>query len=235
MTVRTGIIAALAAEARVLARDARPGILITAGESLVYMSGIGPERAYAAACATIRAGAAGLVSWGVAGALVPALAPGTVLLPRCVTLHDGDRLAVDTRWRDRLESRMPAHAPGLAEPLAHSAQIVHGHAHKQRLAQAHGAIAVDMESAAVLRAAAEHGLPAIVVRVVADSWDMPIPRAPTAALDRYGRAQPWRMAAALMSAPGDLTALLRLHAAFRAALRRLHQVRDWAGPGLGLE
>ena len=64
-----GVVCALAAEARPLAR--------LAGAS-VSVSGMGGDAAAAAARALIDSGATALLSWGLAGALDPALAAGAL-------------------------------------------------------------------------------------------------------------------------------------------------------------
>ncbi len=56
--------------------------------------------------------------------------------------------------------------------------------------QDHGAVAVDMESAPVLRWAREAGIPALAVRAVADGPADPLPRALVTAVDARGRVRP---------------------------------------------
>src|SRR5262245_62206062 len=70
-----GFIAALARECTSLRRQ-----LPRAGRWHVVQSGPGAARAAAAASRAIDAGAGLLVSWGLAGSLSAAVAPGTVVL-----------------------------------------------------------------------------------------------------------------------------------------------------------
>jgi len=73
-----------------------------------------------------------------------------------------------------------------------------------------GAAAVDLESAAVARAAARHGLPFAVLRAVCDPAGRDLPRAALIALDSQGRIGTLRIAAAILSRPGDIPALIAL-------------------------
>src|SRR5690606_23471211 len=62
---------------------------------MIRVSGPGAERAAAAAEASIAAGAAALVSFGLAGGLAPDAAPGRLMLPHTVLVPDGRRFDVD--------------------------------------------------------------------------------------------------------------------------------------------
>jgi nucleoside phosphorylase len=73
----------MAAEARALgpwARDARVVVAVSGGR---------PDRAEAAARGLVQQGVRALLSWGIAGALDPALAPGALILPDRVVCPDG--------------------------------------------------------------------------------------------------------------------------------------------------
>ena len=89
-----GVVAALAAEARVLgpARPQGEGLAVLADGNLLAISGMGPKAARSAALRLIDAGATSLVSWGLAGGLDPALEAGAVCVPREVIAADGSRL-----------------------------------------------------------------------------------------------------------------------------------------------
>jgi len=78
----TGVVAALEFEARSLG-DPGDG-------SIISISGIGADNAARSARALVAAGAGALLSWGVAGALDPALACGTAVLPGEVLRAHGE-------------------------------------------------------------------------------------------------------------------------------------------------
>jgi adenosylhomocysteine nucleosidase len=95
---------------------------------------------------------------------------------------------------------------------------------KAQLFRTTGAVAVDMESAAVADIAEQNGLPFLAVRVVVDSASDVLPRAVTAAADNEGHLQIWRLIGALALAPNELPSLIRLGQRYRAANRSLASI-----------
>ena len=186
----------------------------------VYQCGIGRERAHDAANAALSAGASALVSWGVAGALVPELSPGTILLPQQVLTRDGEELATDSRWRMEvcraLQPMYAVHGGSLLD----AREVLSTRDAKARVAQASGAIAVDMESAAVGRAAAGAGKPFVVLRVVVDALADTLPRGVERWVDEAGNR---RLIAALEIAfrPACWPGLFKLSRRYRQARRAL--------------
>jgi adenosylhomocysteine nucleosidase len=85
-----------------------------------------------------------------------------------------------------------------------------------------GACAVDLESGAVARVAARHGLPFAVLRAVCDPAGRTLPPAALVALDAGGAIVPLRVALALLRRPNQLPALLALAHDAAAARRALH-------------
>src|SRR5688500_14693672 len=96
----TGIVAALPAEIQCLGveRATLGSVKQLSPAVRVVLSGLGPARAEHAVEGLIKLGAKALVSFGVAGALGPALRPGDLLLPDAV-LYRGTRYAADGGWR----------------------------------------------------------------------------------------------------------------------------------------
>lgn len=167
-------------------------------------------------------GVDGLISFGLAGGLDPALAAGAIVIPAMV-LEDGHGFAADLTLAARFGGVMPmralAGATVLADPDA-----------KRAARAATGAAVIDLESGAVARVAARHGLPFIVLRAVCDPASRALPPLALAALDAGGRIGTGRILASLLRHPGQLPALFALardaaHA--RAALRAAVQT---AGP-----
>jgi adenosylhomocysteine nucleosidase len=95
---------------------------------------------------------------------------------------------------------------------------------KAELFRTTGAVAVDMESAAVAEVAEQHGIPFLAVRVIVDSASDVLPRAVTAAADNEGHLQIWRLIGALALAPNELAPLIRLAQRYRAANRSLASI-----------
>ncbi len=197
-----GIVVGLRAEARLL------GPL----RGVVAIGGGGAAGAARAAAGLEGVGA--LLSVGLAGGLDPALAPGAVLVPEAV-LTGGRRLATSLRL---------CHALGgaTAGALLGGEAVVAGVAEKARLHAETGAVAVDLESGAVVEAALARGLPFAALRVVCDPAGRDLPPAALAALDAAGAIGLLRVLRSVLRRPAQVPGLLALArdaAAARAALR----------------
>jgi adenosylhomocysteine nucleosidase len=220
-----GVVTGLRAEARCL-----EGL-----DLAVACSGGRPAQARAEAARLIAEGAAGLVSFGLAGGLAPAAATGDLILADAVALPGGGRVAADVAWRRRL---MEAMATAGSRPheaaVAGSDRLLATPAAKQALFEASGALAVDMESHAVAAAAQGAGRRFVVVRAIADPHDQALPRAARVALGPGGEIRLLMVARALAQRPGDLPTLLRLGGQSRRALAALRRVVLLAGRVLEL-
>lgn len=230
-----GVVVALPGEARTLlprqGGEGRPRPLPAGG--WLCRAGIGAGRARIAAERLLATGVTALVSWGSAGALDPVCAAGDLLLPAHVSAPDQPPLAVDGDWQARLQQRIAASLVVHTGLLIQSPVVLTTPAAKQALRRASGAIAVDMESAAVAAVARRAGVPFIAVRAVADAAGATVPAAALVTLTPSGRLQPGLLLQALLTRPGDWPALIRLGRDFRAAQHTLRQVWRLAGPTLG--
>lgn len=198
-----GIVTGLTAEARL----ARPLGLVRAGGGM-------PEGAVAATEWLIEQGVDGLLSFGLAGGLDPALAPGAIIVPE--TVLDGDQVY--------------ATAPHLSASLGlrrgtllGGTRVAATAAEKARLFARTGALAVDLETGPVARVAARHGVPFAALRAICDPAGRNLPPAALVALDRHGSIGILPVLASLASHPGQigsLIALVRDAATARAALRQ---------------
>lgn len=215
--MRIGVVAPLYIEARLARPLAAPGWN-------VRRSGVGARRAVATARELITAGAERLLVWGTAGGLDPALVPGTLLLPQRVADLTGGVHRVDATWHGQLANALVGAGPLETGTLATTADPAATPADKRTLAERTGAVAVDMEAADVLAAAAGAGVPCAVVRAVVDPVDQALPRV---VLDAVGdRFLALEIALRLMLRPQDIVAVRRLDRAFRparASLRRAAQ------------
>jgi len=213
------IVVGMAFEARIAARLGVPVICGGDGKNLAASL----NRAMAAGCG-------GLISFGVAGGLASNLAPGTCVIGSSV-IDDDDEHATDERWASRLARLIPGSVQGsivgVREPIAHAQA-------KRRLHEATGAIAVDMESHMVARAAEQHGVPFAAIRVVVDPVERTIPRSALAGSRSDGTVDPRAVLRSLVRHPGDLFGLIRMSLDARAARATLVRGRDLLGPGLGL-
>ena len=227
-----GIVAALPAEARTLGiRRAEAGAVVALGpRARAIRAGIGRARAADAARALVDAGAGALLAWGTAAALDTALRPGDVVLPRDVLTFDGRHLAIDAGWHRRMWTLVESSAGVRAGSLAEADRVLASADDKRRLHALSGALAADMESAAVAEAADRAGVPVLVVRAVSDGANTGIPGCALAAIDARGDVDVSGLALALARAPRELPALVRLATGFRAACTRLAALAARAGP-----
>ena len=209
----------MAFEARIAARLGVPVVCGGDGKHL--------EKSLARAMA---AGCKGLISFGVAGGLAPDLKPGTCIIGSSV-IDDGEERPTDARWSQRLRRIIPGteYGPllGVREPIAFAGD-------KSALHEKTGALAVDMESHVVARAAARHGVPLAAIRVVVDPVERTIPRSALAGTRPDGTIDPLAVVRSLIRYPRDLVGLIRMSLDARAARATLVQGSALLGPGLGL-
>jgi adenosylhomocysteine nucleosidase len=215
----TGVVAALAAEARTLGSALRrEDGLASLGEGiLVAVSGIGCSAAAPAARKLLDAGAGALVSWGMAGGLDPELRAGTICLPDEVISAEGATFTVSQAWRERLRAAIPAQRRVVAGKLLSSARAIDAVAGKAVAFRTTGAVAVDMESAAVAQVAAAHRVPFIAVRVIVDTAADVLPESVVGA-SRAGQVQIRQLALGLLRSPAEIAALWRLARRYRAPI-----------------
>lgn len=130
------------------------------GDVVLVCGGVGAEAARRAAEAVIAIYAPGVVySVGFVGALDPRLRVGDILQPQSVVnAGDGSRVRVDR-----------------GNGVLVSFGAVAGSAQKSKLRESFAAQAVDMEAAAVARAAEARGVEFAVLKVVSDEFDFSFP------------------------------------------------------------
>ncbi len=230
----TGVVAALPVEGDCLtASRIHPGILerLPSG-TLLWIAGIGPGPAMQAAHALIDAHCTALVSWGIAGALNPELAPGSVVVPSRVITSSGTAYATEPSWRQRIVDICRCWVPVMEGELICSDQIVSTVTDKAALWRHSGAAAVDMESAAVAAVAAEAGVPFLAIRAVADLADEILPAFVLRSLNPWGRPRIMPLAAGLLRCRlTDLGMLWQLSRHFGAARQALTVVATQLGAG----
>ena len=197
--IRLGIVTGLAFEAQLLRHE----------RALVRCAGLGPRAAQIAAERLADGGATALMSFGIAGGLDPALAPGALII------------AGDAAWAADLCKCFPAALP---RSLAHTDQILASPTEKAALFATSGAAVVDMESAGIAEIAAAHGLPFVAVRVIADTAHDRVPSIAINATTADGRVRMLASIAGALRHPSQIPDLIRLGrqtAIATAVLRRL--------------
>ncbi len=220
---RVGVITGLEREASALEifpYEVRP---------LVRVSGTQSGRAGEAASALLAEGCDGLLSFGVCGGLNKALRPGTVIIATKVLTVDGETFATNGAWSSALNSALSGHCPFINAPIYGSAQIIATARAKRELFTKTGAAAVDMESHEVAAVAAEHGVPFLAIRAVADSARSRVPTAALYGVREDGSTNVDAIFAGLLIRPWQTPALIRLawdSFSAQSALRRVATLTD---------
>jgi adenosylhomocysteine nucleosidase len=217
---RSSFVLAVSGLAREAAIAAGPGVRTVAGAG---------ERIERLIESAVAQGAAGILSFGIAGGLDPALAPGTCILAREVIAANG-RWAADPAWRSSLAARLPRSVGG---DLAGVTSPALSPADKRELRAATGASAVDMESHIAARAAAVRRLPFAVLRVVCDPAERALPAAALAGVNPDGRTDAWAVLRLVLASPRQLSDLFRLAGDARHAFSQLRRARAALEAGLG--
>lgn len=220
-----GIVVSLPRELRSLTRQQIPigASRAIADNTWVALSGIGGERAYAAAAVLVSQGATALLSWGCAAALDDRVRPGWLILPERIIGANGEIHRVNTAWHQHLYQVLGSTQPVRTEALVESGAIIKTSAQKRALATKTQAVATDMESAAQARLAQEHGLPFMAIRAIVDTASTDIPENVLNALDPQGNINLWKLFTGTM--PKDWIKIARLGIQFNAAQRALKRTR----------
>jgi len=229
-----GIVCGMVSEVRALGRWADdPRIAIA-------VSGARPERAEAEARRLVAEGCRALMSWGVAGGLDPALAPGELVIPGAVVAEDGGSWPASQTVIARLDraiqtAEMPRSSRGMTGTsrgmtgkgaILGLDRMVLTVAEKAALFERSGAVAIDMESHRVALVAAAAGLPFLAVRAIGDPAGRALPALAARALGEDGRPRIGPVVAGLLRRPGDLGALLRVRRDTAAALASLAGIAE---------
>ena len=204
-----------------LGREAR----ILAGAGVVAIAGGGDHARLEAEIEAACAGAAGVISIGLGGALAEGLAPGDWVVGSSV-----GAIETDPAWSGRLMRALPGARLG---PIAGSDIMIADAAAKAALHAATGALAVDMESHIAASVAQRLGLPFAAARTISDGQDRALPRAAQAGMRRDGGMDVLAVIAALGRRPWELPALIRTGLEAQAAFRALLRGRQLLGPSLG--
>jgi adenosylhomocysteine nucleosidase len=181
-----------------------------------FLRGAGGGTAEGAADVALRLiedGADGLVSFGLAGGLNPALAPGALLVPSRVA-EGSNTYECDPA----LSAWLGGATMGV---LLGGKTIAVTAAEKAALFAASGADAIDLESGAVARVALAHGLPFAVLRAVADPAGRTLPPAALIALNQAGQIGILRVLASVLLNPAQIPPLLALARDAASARRAL--------------
>lgn len=219
MTRRVLIVTGLNREAKIAAG---PGLLVVAGGGATgalraRLDAIHPESI------------AAVVSFGIAGALDPALRVGDVVVPdRVLSGEVAWTCSPDLReaWLGRLNARS-GDMVGVDAPVLDVAG-------KTTLRAGTGAVAVDMESHVAAAYAARHGLPFAASRIVSDAADHALPAVAGRAMRPDGSVDVLGVLIGLARDPSQVAPLIATARDAAVAFRALRRVRGLLGLRLGL-
>ena len=176
------------------------------------------------------AGAAGIVSYGMSGALADGLRIGDWVV--------GDRLSgeidldCDPVWAEALLAKLPGARIG---GYFADGRMIDTVAEKIALGERHSALAVDMESHVAGAVAAERGLPFAIVRCISDGARHLLPHAITVSMRPDGGVAGKVMLRSLAARPGQIADIARTTAGFAKAMRELKRGAVRIGPRMGLD
>ena len=185
------VVCALEIERRALAGLERPGVEI-------HVSGIGPDAAAALGERLTQRPLRAMIATGFCGALIPRLDVGTIVVAECVVHENtGDVFAAD--------DVMLAAAEGRRGTLVSAVEVARTPADRAALQ----GLAVDMESAALARAARDADVPFIAIRAISDRFRDRIPDI-VGMLDHVGRPDRSALIAYALHNPREIPRLIRL-------------------------
>ncbi|CAG7856249.1 hypothetical protein MCAMS1_00660 [biofilm metagenome] len=220
----TGIVVALTEELVTLTVKKLKKCGVTRlGDSIVIIyAGAGSENAAAAAGTLVKQGATKLISWGCAAGLAADIKPGLLIVADQCVCADKSVVEPDNSWQrhtlDVLADQQP-HTGTIAE----SDKVVITRQDKLELGATSGAIAVDMETAAIARVAKANRIPFLVIRAIADPQTLDLPQAVVNALDEDGQVILIKLLGYLLLHPGEIPSLIKLGCHFNTAKNSLKQ------------
>jgi len=240
MSKTIGIVVALPGEAKALLgrRSWRKtkgflhcrAVLKDGTDLMVVQSGMGMDNAFSAASWLSEKGVAVLGCFGVSGGLDPELGVGDLVFADAVFVEedDGVSLVWEKGGHDSDVTFNFQAAKGLTAswgPIITVQKPVLKPVGKRALFDRTGAMTVDMETAAVARAASRSGLPFFAIRTICDSADVTIPESIYQCVDQQGRPRLSHLFRLIIQRPLTIFHLLRMKRDFTAALAVAPQVR----------
>lgn len=207
----------------------REGVMLR-GEGVEVLAGGGAPERLAAELAGMSYRAAGIVSFGMAGALDPALRVGDWLV--------GDRLTgsvestCDPAWVAALATSLPRARIGT---IYCDGRLIADPAEKLALGTRHGALAADMESHVAAEAAMRAGLPFAVLRCISDEAEARLPPAVAVAMRPGGGLALGAVLASIVARPGQVPELVGSLRRFSRAYSALKAGARLVGPRLAFD
>jgi adenosylhomocysteine nucleosidase len=188
------------------------------------LSGMGCESASIAARKCLDIEVNGLISWGVAGALNPALNSGDLVLAE--TIIDSDKTyQTSSDWLSKLvENLQETDITLINNRIVSNKEVCASVEDKNNLFKKTGAIAVDMESTAIAEVAKNNELDFLVIRAIADEADTSIPDAVLKHTDNLGNPEIFKFLTSCMTKPMQINEIAVLAKSYKKALKTLSTI-----------
>lgn len=163
----------------------------------------------AAARLLVESGARLLVSFGLAGALHPALKTGDVVLASSTIFND-QRFHLNPIIRNLIAGGLDGRFKCVEGPVFTSDRVLARIEEKTDAFARSAAIAVDMESGPLVAVAAAADIPALVLRVIADDAKTPLPKAATSGMKADGGIDIGRVLVEMLKSPSEIPDLIAI-------------------------
>lgn len=216
-----GIITGLAIEARALRRAARLERL----EDRIFVAPAGGDRERIEVLAREFAehGADALLSIGLAAALSGDLKTSSFVVPARVIFEGGPEFQTDPALGALIARGLEPGTAADGDLLCLAGEVASPE-EKQRLGEATGAVAADMESGHLARAADEIGVAFAALRIILDEAGDSLPPSSLGLMRPDGSTDPGRLMKNLAKRPADLPPLVGLIVDLISAMNKLSRV-----------
>ena len=216
------IIAALKDEVKPILREIevaevinyRPAVIVRGfymgKDVLVAHTGIGSEKMERAASFCIKEyNPKACINIGYCGALIPELALGDIVVADSVVYESSEAIIKTTHALDRFFTKENCEHKFMRGQVLTVDKVISTPHEKAYLGTKYDAIAVDMESFGLARAAEKTGTPFAIARSVCDPMDMHLPDV-SSFVSADGVVDPAGLALRLIKKPGDVAKLPQL-------------------------
>ena len=180
--------------------------------------------------AELAPNAAGLISFGMAGAIDRSLALGDWVVGK--RLVGSFPAKCDARWAAALRERIPGARLGAVQA---DGRLLSDPYEKEHISARSAALVVDMESHIVAEAAAQAGIPFAILRCVSDTTGMVLPPAVDVMMRPDGSIDLGAVAGSLAGSPGQIPSFVRTLSAFARAYGMMGKGAQAIGDRLGFD
>ena len=222
---RIGIIAALPAEAKCLySKKLKAGLPVEIQQDVfLCLSGIGHESALIAAKKLTALKVNALISWGVAGAIDKSVNSGDIILANSIA-NESNRYSTSENWLSRVSEHLRSTRMVSIGGIASSKEICASTTDKLHLLQKTGALAVDMESAAIAETATANNLDLLVIRTISDDAGTVIPEAILKHTNNLGQPRIFNFMLSCIMNPNQIRKIFSLASGYKKGLASLSEI-----------